>query len=300
MTVKWQRQTVLALAALLGALPTFGPGTAAAAWPGRDGTVLFTGSKSGPEGEGREGSSLRSFRFGVPDTFARPTGNRTDRDPAVSPDGRTLAFVREVGPNPAGAPGDPAIFVMPLPGGRARQLTDPGNGLGVSEPAFSASGRRILFTVSRGATENGDDIYSIGVDGGGLRRLTRGQSEDSAAAMSPDGRQIVFVRTRLRGPGGELSSAHHVFSMRPDGRGIRDLTPDLRFDRPAADPDFSPDSGRIALSVGVPESQIFLMDRDGTHLRAIRCPCRPLGPSTVLLSRSASGFAHERWTSTHG
>lgn len=55
-------------------------------------------------------------------------------------------------------------------------------------PAFSPDGKRIAF-VRLGA-----GIFTMNLDGTGLRRLTR-ESRDGFPTWSPDGRQIAFVRT---------------------------------------------------------------------------------------------------------
>ncbi|RYG06212.1 MAG: S9 family peptidase [Chitinophagaceae bacterium] len=59
--------------------------------------------------------------------------------PAWSPDGRTLAFVRAAG-------GKAQIFLLSLDGGEPRQLTK--HAYGASSPAWSADGRQIVFAGS--------------------------------------------------------------------------------------------------------------------------------------------------------
>lgn len=56
-----------------------------------------------------------------------------------APDGKSIAFVRTV-------KGRPQIFIMPLDGGEAWQLTDVS--YGASNPRFSPDGHKILFSVS--------------------------------------------------------------------------------------------------------------------------------------------------------
>lgn len=56
-----------------------------------------------------------------------------------APDGKSIAFVRAV-------KGKPQVFIMPLDGGEAWQLTDVS--YGASNPRFSPDGRKILFSIS--------------------------------------------------------------------------------------------------------------------------------------------------------
>jgi hypothetical protein len=73
-------------------------------------------------------------------------------------------------------------------------------------------------------------VYRVDAAGGGLRRLTAGR----APAWSPDGTRIAFVRDKA------------VFSINPDGTGLRTLT---ATERPTVGPlSWSPDSTRIAVS----------------------------------------------------
>ncbi|NBB21507.1 prolyl oligopeptidase family serine peptidase [Runella sp. CRIBMP] len=66
-------------------------------------------------------------------------GNESASQPVWSPDGKSVAFVRAV-------KGKAQIFVMPLDGGEAWQLTDYKHG--ASGPQFSPDGRQILFSTS--------------------------------------------------------------------------------------------------------------------------------------------------------
>ncbi|WP_420149102.1 TolB family protein, partial [Spirosoma sp.] len=73
------------------------------------------------------------------DAKALTHGSESARQPAWSPDGTQLAFVRTV-------KGKSQVFVMPLNGGEAWQLT---NGTySASSPKWSPDGKRIAFTVN--------------------------------------------------------------------------------------------------------------------------------------------------------
>jgi len=59
-------------------------------------------------------------------------------------------------------------------------------------PTFSPNGQRIAFA------RLGGGIFSMNLDGTGLRRLT-GNGRDSFPAWSPDGKQIAFLRPEVDG-----------------------------------------------------------------------------------------------------
>jgi len=71
-------------------------------------------------------------------------GSESARQPEWSPDGQSIAFVRTV-------KGKSQIFVMPLNGGEAWQLTS--LRYGASSPAWSPDGKRILFSASLSLSE---------------------------------------------------------------------------------------------------------------------------------------------------
>ena len=52
---------------------------------------------------------------------------------------------------------------------------------------------RIALTTNR---EGDSEIYSMNADGSGVRRLTRTPGVDGAGPFSPDGRKLLYYRTR--------------------------------------------------------------------------------------------------------
>jgi Tol biopolymer transport system component len=106
--------------------------------------------------------------------------------PALSPDGKTLAYVKAVGP------GNTDIFVQRIGGQAAVNLTkdSPGNDL---DPAFSPDGSRIAFRSDR----EGGGLFIMGTMGESVRRLT---DFGFHPAWFPDGRRIAFSSRTSRRP----------------------------------------------------------------------------------------------------
>jgi Tol biopolymer transport system component len=259
---------VLLLVLSGAALPAPAPG----AWPGANGSVVYVGLDPVPDpiySVARYlATGLRSFDPGVPASVRQLTADPTDRDPKVSADGRRVVFSRTI----RTAPGESisAIFAMSIDGSGLRQVTAAGPGASDVEPAFYPSGSRIAFVRVGGPADpkGRGRLYSVRLDGNGLRPLAAGYAEVRTPAVSPSGRQIVFMCRHFRD--GLEYSWEHICSIRPDGSHRRDLTPRFRDGQPAADPDFSPSGRLIAFSVGPgTAADVFTVRSDGARLGAL-------------------------------
>jgi Tol biopolymer transport system component len=138
-------------------------------------------------------------------------------DPAWSPFGDKIVFAR-------GTVGDDtSLYEIEVDGSALIRLT--GGPVSDRAPDWSPDGRRIVFQRGTAFVS----VYSIGSDGSGLRRLTKGSRPfDTGPSWSPDGTRIVFAH------GGDL------WTMRPDGSGRRDLTNTKGLSRTEDAPDWQP------------------------------------------------------------
>ena len=149
----------------------------------------------------------------------RPTSSE-DHKPNWSPDGRRITFQRL---NDTAVPQHlGAIFVMNADGSQPRRLTP--YTLNASDPKWSRDGTQILFNSYDEPVAGKDaNIYTIRIDGTGLRQLTHytgGKLQAYVDDWSPDGTQIVFhLIGRQAG-----RPINQLFIMNANGSGARQLT----------------------------------------------------------------------------
>jgi Tol biopolymer transport system component len=270
----WPSVTCLILCAVLSFAAT---GEAQAAWPGKDGPIVYSGYRyAGEDGEESMSEGLRRFQVGQPETLVALTDDPTDAGAAVSPDGRWVVFTRSLPLAIGGSQG--AIFVVDIDGGSLRQASTPPPNASDSDPTFDASGTRIVFARTYG---DGQHIYTMPVSGGPIRQLSKGSNViDSNPAVSPSGRQIVFQRTRIVNTKTNRESPTRIYSMRQNGSHLLDLTAALKGDRhaDAGQPDFSPDGKQIAFTMSLGfRTMVFVMRANGRHMRRVTRPRRSYG-----------------------
>lgn len=137
--------------------------------------------------------------------------------------------------------------------------------LGMPNPAAGqAAPDFIMFSSNRGGSF---DLWVVKEDGSGARQLTTNPLDELQADISPDGRQVIFVRT----VGISCCGPHmDLYMSSIDGTGERSLLVDAGWDD--FRPDWSPDGTKILFSRAVPNAQVgnlFVINADGSGLRQI-------------------------------
>lgn len=141
------------------------------------------------------------------------SGTAIDSSPAWSPDSQQIAFLST-------RQEKPQVYVIPIDGGEARQLTHFKQGVG-GAPVWSPDGKTIAFTAcpieeARDTTKpyrvkrfvyrfNGmeylDDviqtIYVIAAEGGDARRVVHDQCMNVGPKWSPDGKSLLYSAMML-------------------------------------------------------------------------------------------------------
>ena len=192
-------------------------------------------------------------------------------DPAWSPDGRRIAVTRESG-GTGSSGARVGIDVMDADGTSVQQLTQLGTGPREHDlgPQWSPDGARIIFqrvdTWSRRSA-----IFVVNVDGTGVRRVTpwrlgAGDHPD----WSPDGSRILFSSDFEAGP----RVSPNIYTIRPDGTGLRKLTRARGGRIRHLSSSFSPDGkwitfGRAFGTGPNAVADVFVMRADGSRVRRV-------------------------------
>ncbi len=177
-----------------------------------------------------------------------------DSSPAVSPDGRTVAFASD-------RDGQLRIWLKQVTGEAEAPLTSGPDDF----PRFSPDGTTILFARPDGERTS---LFRAAVLGGEARRLVEDATEGD---WSPDGRRIAFLRLRSEN-GKTLSSVGVALADGSDAREVASVPAGLRAPR------WSPDGRTLAfvtssgsLLAGA-QQPVVLVDVESGETRAIPAP----------------------------
>jgi dipeptidyl aminopeptidase/acylaminoacyl peptidase len=207
-----------------------------------------------------EADEYRSQLWAVPTDASAParplTTGHQDSAPAFSPDGRWLAYL---GAEPGGRP---QVWLLPTAGGAPRRLT--GHHLGAGAPVWSPDSRRLAYTArvpehGRYGTVDGvgpgaepprlittlqyrrdavgfladrrSQVFVLALpedfddDSAPLPeacQVTTGDADCVDVTWRPDGAQLAFVSARH--PRADRDLVRDVYTVRPDGSGLRKVT----------------------------------------------------------------------------
>jgi Tol biopolymer transport system component/tRNA A-37 threonylcarbamoyl transferase component Bud32 len=167
--------------------------------------------------------------------------------PALSPDGESLAYVKEVG-------GQRDVFLQRVGGTNPVNLTA-GCKADDDEPAFSPDGRRIAYRSECA----GGGIFVMGATGESTRKVT---DEGFNPVWAPDGKELAIAGEKLRSPFARTTTSP-LWAVKIE-TGERRLVSA----HDAVEPSWSPDGKRIAfwgLDDATSARDLFTVDADGSQ-----------------------------------
>jgi Tol biopolymer transport system component len=181
-------------------------------------------------GENQTAIALAPAAGGAPKTLTNPPqGSQGDSTPAVSPDGKTVAFVRSAGEE------DADIFTCDLSGGNLQRLTFDGRAVrGIS---WTPDGSHLVYAGFRMGTWR---LWRLPANGGSARDLAFARSGAQFPAVARAGGRLAYTdsptvsaiwRAAL-GPGDDAvpqslirsSGRETAPAYSPDGRKIADIS----------------------------------------------------------------------------
>ena len=173
------------------------------------------------------------------------------------------------------------IWVMNADGTEAHQLTNTGlecpnvcaGGSQDDEAAWSPDGKRVVFLHDLYTKPEQFSIFTMAPDGSNVRQLTPVGMDVGDPDWSPDGARIVFQSPSEPVVSGE----QNIYTIRPDGTGITQLTEHLSSGPSGGQgtfhPCWSPDGTEIVFShspgLGGEGADLFVMNADGSGLRVL-------------------------------
>lgn len=167
--------------------------------------------------------------------------------PALSPDGRKLAYLTYTR-------GMPALHIKELSSGKIVAVTRKGVKI---DPSWRSGSSELATTFS---FEGNQELYLMRSDGSITRRLTRHGKIDLSASFSPDGRKMAFVSDRHGKP--------QIFIKNLNSGSVRRLTFEGDYN---TQPEWSPVGDKIVYTTMQKngEINIFTINADGTGLKQL-------------------------------
>ncbi|HZS08851.1 MAG TPA: hypothetical protein VFD58_28705 [Blastocatellia bacterium] len=155
-----------------------------------------------------------------------------------------------------------------------KQLTFGGEN---AEAYFSPDGKKLIF--QRAEKGDGcDQIFSMNIDGSGMKMLSNGQGKTTCSYFTPDRKHIIYATTFMGNPAcppkpdfsrGYVWALYPDFDIvqaDPDGKNIKPLTRSARYDAEAT---IRPDGQIVFTSLRDGDLDIYTMDKNGGNLKRL-------------------------------
>jgi serine/threonine protein kinase/Tol biopolymer transport system component len=178
-----------------------------------------------------------------------PAGSWGDADPAFSPDGRQLAFIRW----PKHDAGD--LYLQDLNSGEARRLL--ADGTFIAGMAWTPDGRAIIFSSGRSGLQT---LWKVSLSGGEVEPVTGPGEQAIFPAVSPPGHVLAYEKFEVNA---------NIWSIRigPSGGGAGSPIKIISGSGQQFDSELSPDGQRIAFGSNASgNKEIWLAKADGADV----------------------------------
>lgn len=156
-----------------------------------------------------------------------------------------------------------------------KQLTFGGEN---AEAYFSSDGKQLIFQSTRDG-RGCDQIYTMNVDGSGLKMISNGEGRTTCSYFFPGGKRILYSSTHLgdkecppkpdfaRGYVWAVYPSFDVFTANPDGSDLKQLTTTPGYD---AETTITLDGKKLVFtSMRDGDLDIYTMDADGKNVRRL-------------------------------
>ncbi|HWS87537.1 MAG TPA: protein kinase [Pyrinomonadaceae bacterium] len=178
-----------------------------------------------------------------------PAGTRGDRFPAISPDGKTLAFTRRSNND------TDDIYLAPLAGGEPARLTSDNSV--IAGLAWTSDGRELIYSSNRSGSRY---LWKIPASGGTPERVSAGAENPTTLAIARQGKLLAYTSTR---------SDTNIWRVEVQGTKGAGNSPTVKLissTRTDTSPQYSPDAKKIAFqSSRNGYLEIWACDADGSN-----------------------------------
>jgi len=177
------------------------------------------------------------------------SGTHGDISPSISPDGKTLAFIRFHSSTSS------ELYLVPSAGGEPIRVTS--DNRWINSCTWTQDGREIVFASNRAGNLS---LWRIPAQGGAPERLAAGGENTAWPTISRQGNLIAYIQT-------QLDTNIWRFDVMSVGKGKGGASTKLiSSTREDSSPQFSPDGRRIAFSsTRSGNHEIWVCDADGSN-----------------------------------